>query len=52
LEVKVKENKIYNGKQNIFQSHEENWLKKKLVKKTLKNLNQNVLALTGSFWSF
>ena len=33
LEVKVKENKIYNGKQNIFQSHEENWLKKNWSKK-------------------
>jgi hypothetical protein len=37
-EVKIKENEVYNGKRKIFQSQEEDWLTKKLVEKTLKEL--------------
>jgi len=32
-EVKIKENKVYNGKRKIFQSHEEDWLTKELIEK-------------------
>ena len=32
------ENEVYNGKRKIFQSHEEDWLTKELVEKTLREL--------------
>jgi hypothetical protein len=36
--VKIKENEVYYGKRKISQSHEEDWLTKELVEKTLKEL--------------
>ena len=36
--VKVKEREVYNGKRKNFQLHEENWLTKDLVEKTLIEL--------------
>jgi hypothetical protein len=38
LEGKIKENKVYKGKRKTFQSHEEDWLTKELVVKTLREL--------------
>jgi hypothetical protein len=37
-EVKIKDNEVYDGKRKFFQSHEEDWLTKELVEKTLKKL--------------
>ena len=52
MEVKVKENKIYNGKQNIFQSHEENWLKKKIGQKNSKELEPKCFGFDRVFLVF
>ena len=38
MEVKIRVNEVYNGKRKFFQSHEEDWLTKKLVEKTVKEL--------------
>lgn len=45
LEVKIKENEVYNGKRKIFQSHEEDWLTKELVEKTTQRTQTKTL-----FW--
>jgi hypothetical protein len=37
-EGKIKENEVYKGKKKSFQSHEEDWLTKELVEKTLREL--------------
>jgi hypothetical protein len=43
LEVKIKENEVYNGKRKIFQSHEEDWLTKELVEKNSQRTQTKTL---------